>query len=240
MLKDLQVALFSISTFCYIIICPFLPEAIHSTIMHFFVLYLRITCNVKVYIHGNEQLLHGKHIFMANHYEGVDQIALYPVITQPFNDPCYVIGKDDLLGKKYPLDSINSIIDYIIKIFYEGCNIIPYTRGNKESGIRVRKEAMKMLNNNKKLLIFPEGRSWRKGACHEFKPGMFEVAEQCNKSIVPITLKYRNFDGKNKGEKCVLQDWMNIDVDIFIHDLVLPKHHNLMLQETFEKITSKN
>ena len=69
---------------------------------------------------------------------------------------------------------------------------------------------------------------------------MFEVAQQCNKSIVPITLKYRNFDGKNKGEKCIIQDWMDIEVDVFIHDKVDPKDYNLMLKETFEKITSKN
>jgi len=66
------------------------------------------------------------------------------------------------------------------------------------------------------------------------------VAEQCNKHIVPITLKYRNFDGKNKGEACVVQDWMDIEVDVFIHDKVSPKNYEKMLEETFEKITSKN
>lgn len=239
MWNGLRIGLFSVSILGYIGICPLLSESLHSVFFHYFMIYMRMLCNVKVYVHGNEDLLKENHMYMANHYEGVDHIVLYSVLTQPFSRPCYVIGKDDLLGRQYPIKTLGSIIDYVVKLFYHGGYIIPYTRGDKESGIQVRKKSIEILQNNN-LLLFPEGRSWRKGACHEFKAGMFEVAEEYKHSIVPITLKYRNFDGKNKGEKCILADWLDIDVDVYIHDIVECKDHKLMLQETFEKITSKN
>lgn len=239
MWNELRIGLFSVSILGYISIFPLLSESLHSVFFHYFMIYMRMLCNVKVYVHGNEDLLKENHMYMANHYEGVDHIVLYSVLTQPFSKPCYVIGKDDLLGRQYPIKTLGSIIDYVVKLFYHGGYIIPYTRGDKESGIQVRKKSIEILQNNN-LLLFPEGRSWRKGACHEFKAGMFEVAEEYKHSIVPITLKYRNFDGKNKGEKCILADWLDIDVDVYIHDIVECKDHKLMLQETFEKITSKN
>ena len=239
MLRTLQSILFGTSVFGFLIGSIIIPSCVYNTVMHYFLIYLRTICNLKVHVHGSKQLLKNNHIYMANHYEGVDYLVLYSLITQPLSRPCYVIGKDDLLGRQYPLQPLSTIIDFLIKQFYESGYIIPYTRGNKESGQRVRNQVLNLIKNNN-VLIFPEGRSWRKGACHEFKPGMFEVAEQSNKSIVPITLKYRNFDGKNKGEKCVLNDWMNLVVDVFVHDEVQPKAYNLMLEETFEKISSKN
>jgi len=239
MWTELRLGIFSISILGFICICPLMLESIHSVVFHYFMIYMRKLCNVNVYVHGNKELLKENHMYMSNHYEGVDYIVLYSVVTQPLSRPCYVIGKDDLLGRQYPIKTLGSVVDFIVRLFYDSGYIIPYTRGDKESGVRVRKKAIEVLQNNS-LLLFPEGRSWRKGACHEFKAGMFEVAEEYKHSIVPITLKYRNFDGKNKGEKCILADWLDIDVDVYIHDKVDYKDHKLMLQETFEKITSKN
>ena len=241
MLKTLRVYLFAGSIFSFIITAPFIPNCIHQYILYYTVKWLRIICNVKVNVYGDKELLKNSNdIYMANHYEGVDFNVLLPLITTPYSSKCYTIAKDDLLGRQYPIYSLNNIVDYAIKLFYEGGNLIPYTRGNKDSGIQVKQMAKKILNNNNKLLIFPEGRSWRKGISYEFKPGIFKVAEECKKTIIPLTLKYRNFDGKNKGEKCIIEDWMDIEVDVFIHDKVEPKNYNDMLQETFEKITSKN
>jgi 1-acyl-sn-glycerol-3-phosphate acyltransferase len=240
MFKEIRMCLGGAAIFSYIITAPLIPKMVKQIYQYYLVSYVRFLCNVKINVYGNKTLLNDNDIYMANHYEGVDYPVLYPLITSPFSNACYSIAKDDALGKQYPIMKIKNVLEYFIKLFYESGDLIPYTRGDKNSGARVRDKAVEILNNNNKILIFPEGRSWRKGACHEFKPGMFEVAEQCNKSIVPITLKYRNFDGKNKGEKCVIQDWMDIEVDIFIHDKVSPKNHMKMLEETFEKITSKN
>jgi len=239
MIREIQVFLLTASLSSYIILSTFIPLCIHKTIAHYFSQYLLFVCNVKVYVHGNKNLLKNNNIYMANHYEGIDFIVLYSIITQPLSSPCYAIGKDDVMGKQYPVYSIASIKDIVIKLVYNNSYIIPYTRGDKESGKRAKKRSIEIIKNNK-LLVFPEGRSWRKGLSHDFKPGMFEVAQNHNICIVPITLKYRDFDGKNKGEKCVLQDWMNITGDVFIHDEVQHKDYKLMLKETFEKITSKN
>jgi 1-acyl-sn-glycerol-3-phosphate acyltransferase len=228
------------SIFSFIVSAPLMPEILHQFILYCLIEWCKILCNIKINIYGNKKLLEENTLFMANHYEGVDYFVLYSMITTPFSECCYAIAKDDLLGRQYPLEVLSNIIDYVVKLFYEGGYLIPYTRGDKNSGIRVKNRTKEILQNNKKLLVFPEGRSWRKGVCHEFKPGMFEVAEECKKSIIPITLKYRNFDGKNKGEKCVLEDWMDIDVDVFIHDKVNVQSHDKMLSETFEKISSKN
>lgn len=238
--KEFRIGVLCCSVFMFISVAPFLPEFFHNIVLHYFIHYLRQLCNVKVNVFGNKDLLLGNYIFMSNHYEGIDHYVLYPLITTPFSNGCYVIAKDDLLGRQYPINALTSVMDFIIKRFYESGNLIPYARGDKNSGELVKNKCINILNNNKKLLVFPEGRSWRKGACHEFKPGMFKLASMCNKNIVPITLKYRNFDGKNKGEKCILQDWMDIEVDVFIHDKVLPKNEVEMLEETFQKISSKN
>lgn len=239
MIREIQVFLLATSVSSFIILSSLIPACIHNTITHYFSVYLLFICNINVYVHGNKNLLKNNNIYMANHYEGIDHTVLYSIITQPLSSPCYSIGKDDLLVRKYPLYSLTTIKDVIVKLFYQNSYIIPYIRGDKESGERVKKNSIEVIKKNN-MLIFPEGRSWRKGLCYDFKPGMFEVAEKHNRCIVPITLKYRNFDGKNKGEKCILQDWMNISVDVFIHDEVQPKDYKLMLKETFEKITSKN
>jgi 1-acyl-sn-glycerol-3-phosphate acyltransferase len=240
MFKEIRMFLGGSTLFSYIMVSPLLPKCVKQYVQYYVVSYLRFLCNVKVNVYGNKQLLGGNDIYMANHYEGIDYHVLYPLITSPYSNQCYSIAKDDMLGKKYPTTNILTLFEKFIKIFYEGGDLIPYARGDKNSGMRVRNRAVEILNDNNKLLIFPEGRSWRKGKCVEFKSGMFQVAEQCNKHIVPITLKYRNFDGKNKGEACVVQDWMDIEVDVFIHDKVSPKNYEKMLEETFEKITSKN
>jgi len=240
MFKEFRMFLGGTALFSYIMVAPLLPKGVKQYVQYYVVSYVRFLCNVKVIVYGNKQLLEGNDIYMANHYEGIDYPVIYPLITSPYSNRCYSVAKDDMLGKQYPVFNIKNVFEYFVKIFYEGGDLIPYARGDKNSGLRVRNRAVEVLNDNNKLLIFPEGCSRRNGRCVEFKPGMFQVAEQCNKSIVPMTLKYRNFEGKNKGESCVIQDWMDIEVDVFIHDKVSPKNYEKMLEETFEKITSKN
>ena len=68
---------------------------------------------------------------------------------------------------------------------------------------------------------------------------MFKIAEKLNIPIVPITLVYRNYCGKDKHEDSDMCEWTNTDVDIYIHDAVLPQSHEKMMDETFNKIQSK-
>ena len=159
MFKDLRTFVFCWSLFSFICISPFIPNCIHSTIVHYVMFFSRKICNVTVNVHGNKNILYENNIFMANHYEGIDYFVLFPLISRPFDVMTYIIGKHDMLGKPYPLHEPKTLMESFIKTAYKSNCTIPYKRGNKESGIHVRKKVVELLCENKKILLFPEGRS---------------------------------------------------------------------------------
>jgi len=97
---------------------------------------------------------------------------------------------------------------------------IPYKRGDKADGQKVRNIIVDSLSEGKNILIFPEGTSHKNGVPQEFKKGSFEVAVENKLRILPITIKYAKDIGKEKGQPLELLNIFDNVVDIYIHDII--------------------
>lgn len=162
-------------------------------------------------------------IFVANHQSYLDIVVIKSVYPH-FS----AVGKHDG-NKEYILPSITK---QIMKNF----GTIFYVRGNKESGKTVRKKMEKCLvDDDKSILVFPEGGSYADGLVHDFYPGSFEVATKCGIKVQPITIHYNkpiawgwyaknkaNFDIKH-NIKCVTENSDHI-CRITYHPPLDPSH----------------
>lgn len=214
------------------------PYEFSKMIYYYSIISINYILGSNIIVHGDVSIFKkGGYLIMSNHYEGLDYLNIASVIFDYRYNDIYTIAKSDLLG-----DNVNkTIVEKIKENYFNASHFISYIRGNKDSGIEVKNEINNILKykKNVNLLVFPEGRSWRKGKCVEFKSGMFKYASENNIEIIPITINYRNFEGKNKGEKCILTDWLYNTCDIYVHDVVKVDTWNIMLDNTFKKISSK-
>ncbi len=64
-------------------------------------------------------------------------------------------------------------------------NLIPVRQGAPRKGLA---GAVSALNNNKPLVIFPEGKLTRDGALNPFKRGVFRLQDATHKPIIPFTI----------------------------------------------------
>jgi 1-acyl-sn-glycerol-3-phosphate acyltransferase len=175
-------------------------------------------------------------IYVSNHYEGVDFSIIMQQLSFPGFNATYTISKSDLaLPHKFGV-----VADALNNTFMNSLNLIPYKRGNKESGINVLQQVEEKFNNNKhiNLLVFPEGESRKYGIPSSFKPGIFKFAEQHNIPIIPITIYYKPFIGSNRGDARNLSLWLNNDVQVFIHEKISPQDYKIMLEQSFNTISS--
>lgn len=235
MYKDLQVGGLVFCILLQSLLGVFLSEEYLNYSKYFLVNFCRdYIINLKLVVHGDLSVINKNTIIMSNHYEGLDFVALMSLFVNS-NKNIYTIAKSDMINKG------NYFINTLIHYFYKSFNFISYIRGCKESGEIVKNKVRETLKykKNTNILVFPEGRSRRGGKCEEFKPGIFKIAQENSVNILPITLKYTTFDGKNKGEKCILKDWLNHTCHIYIHELVKVDDSEKMLKETFYKISSK-
>ena len=228
-----------VGTLVFITCDQLFPENYHHIITNNYAKFILFVSNLKVNTYGNKSNVQQRRvIFMANHYDIIDWYVLYPLLSEQ-KVKLYSIGKDDLLGISVYNKKINIILRFFIQGYYNLGNVLAYIRGNKNSGDTIRKHAMSVFNENSNLLVFPEGQARRGGIITQLKPGMFEIANQEKVSIVPITLKYKKYNGSNKGEPTIMEEWFDTDVDIFIHEPVSENNILDMIKITSDRISSK-
>ena len=93
-------------------------------------------------------------------------------------------------------------------------------RTNIRNSLLVLEAAAKfMKDNNKPLLIFPEGtRSNDPNNLNEFKPGLFRYAKSNFVPIVPVTI-----NRSKKAEKSLFSLFKRVEVEIIFHDHIKPQ-----------------
>ena len=214
-----------------------LPDHIYQYIFIYLLQGFNKCMNNKITTYGNiENLAQQNCIYICNHYDGIDFSLIIELITCPGFNATYTISKSDLaLPHKY-----GNLADIINNSFMNTLNLIPYHRGNKESGINVLQQVEDKFKNNKhiNLLVFPEGEARKYGISVNFKPGIFKFAEQHKIPIIPITIYYKPFIGENKGGSANIFLWLNNEVQVFIHDKIVPQDYNIMLKQSFDVISS--
>lgn len=133
------------------------------------------------YINKNNIPKNGPVVLAGNHKSNFDCASL----VCSTNRVVHFLAKKELLDTK-------------LKFFFKGMGIIPVDRKNKNP--EALKEAIRNLNNNKVIGIFPEGTTNKtNNVIMPFKYGAVKMASEVNAYIVPfsITGEYKFF-GKLK------------------------------------------
>jgi len=130
------------------------------------------------------------YIICANHTSNLDITALINVCKNDFS----FIGKDELLNNP------------VTGLFFRTIDI-PVNRSSKISSFRAFKRAEKYLQENKSIVIFPEGGIGDEypPTLYPFKNGVFKLATDLNLPILPVVIEdaWKLFwdDGSKKGSK---------------------------------------
>ena len=179
--------------------------------------------NRQINIHGNiEHLRKNKLLIMMNHYDGVLDWHIINNLYYKFNsnNMLHTIVKSNIVGDPEDRSFMSINMSYFKKSFINAANFIPYTRGNKEDGVVVKNKIVNSLNNDKNILIFPEGTTRRNGIPQDFKHGIFQLAIDNNLDILPITLKFNKDIGIEKEDPLNFKVLFDNKADIYIHDIL--------------------
>ena len=134
------------------------------------ILYLPIRIFFPTHITGRKNLGKGKVILVCNHQSNLDPLIISLLIPkQP-----YFLAKQELFKNKF------------LSSFFKQIGSIPVDR--KNVGISTIKEALSVLKQEKRLVIFPEG-TRKKISLEDSEnlkngAGMFALKAQCN--VVPM------------------------------------------------------
>ena len=168
--------------------------------------------NMNVKFIGNTKLFEKKgSIFIANHQNATDFCLISNQIYKP-NGIC-----------KAELFQLNDMPFYyrILKIFEKNLiksyRFIPYERGNKDSGEKVKNIIIDTVNRGENIIVFPDGETRRDGIPKQFKSGLFRTAADNNISIIPLTIKYSKPIGVNREDIINPIKWFNNSATIYIH-----------------------
>ena len=112
------------------------------------------------------------YVIVANHKSYGDIICLH-LLQRHFK----WVAKDSLF--RIP------VIGWVMSLV----NYIPLSRGNRVSIKTTYREAIKWLNNDVSVMIFPEGTRIKEEKLGSFKNGAFKLAIETRKSLVPIVIK---------------------------------------------------
>jgi 1-acyl-sn-glycerol-3-phosphate acyltransferase len=179
--------------------------------------------NPTIRVHGNTTNFSNNNLLiMSNHYHGfLDPNLIYNLYYKNnYIETLHAIVKADFFTdptyEQNILHAMSCIQDTLLSSGY----LIPYKRGDKADGQKIRNTIVDTLSHGKNILVFPEGTSHKNGVPKEFKKGTFEVAVANKLRILPITIKYAKDIGKEKGEPLELLNVFDNVVDIYIHDLI--------------------
>lgn len=160
-------------------------------------------------------------VIMSNHHNGLD-----PCMIERFIE-CYVIVKSDLCGELVNEED-DGIQNYLRKQYFSKYLLIPYKRGNKESGNEVKKIIERETKKGKNVLIYPEGTSQR--CFHKplpFRKGIFDLCFEKQIPIFSISLNYSKDIGFHKNDKINFHTLCSLSphVKMFCNGIFYPQHY---------------
>lgn len=151
---------------------------------------------VEMVVEGDQGDLKGPLVIISNHISWVD----IPVILALFK--VHFVSKSDI--KSWPI--IGFLAAKTGTIFLE--------KKNKRSLPNVVKTLGEALDENKKILLFPEGTTGRGDSVLPFRSPLLEVAVKSKTSVVPIAIRYFNHDSSPNFSAAYVDD------DTFMKTLV--------------------
>ncbi|NVK35577.1 MAG: 1-acyl-sn-glycerol-3-phosphate acyltransferase [Rhodobacteraceae bacterium] len=133
---------------------------------------MRLTVGLKVEFRGKENIPEGGFIVASKHQSSWETFALIPL----FQDPTYIM-KQEL--RWWPL------FGWYITKFRQ----IPINRGKRSVALAAMgKAAAEAIDENREILIFPEGTRRKPGAEPKYKYGVLHLYNQLQCPVLPIGL----------------------------------------------------
>lgn len=204
---------------------------IYSFLVYFF--------NFKINIINKENLkyMNERVIIMANHSSTID----FFILNYMNNTKKCLYTVSNINNTSNNSTSFFSKLFFNIKNYLESnkyLNLINYDAGNKESGIFVKENIVKHINNNNLVLLFPEGKTSRLGISKEFKPGSFKICSDNKIKILPITIYYNKSLGYIYKKSYSLENWFNTKIDIIIHEPIYNEDPIILQKLTYNTIVN--
>ncbi|MBU3089605.1 lysophospholipid acyltransferase family protein [Clostridium gasigenes] len=177
--------------------------------------------NVKVNVHGKENLPKDKNVlFIGNHQGNFD----IPIYISCIDIPKGFVAKIELTK----MAGVKNWMEYMNCIFMD------------RSSIRKAGEAIitgiNSLKSGNSLVVFPEGTRSKGDKMGEFKAGSFKLATKSKVPIVPVTMNgsYKIMEGNSN------KHLTSATVDIYIHPMIetanLSKEEQAQLPEKVKSI----
>jgi 1-acyl-sn-glycerol-3-phosphate acyltransferase len=179
--------------------------------------------NTKIKIHGNTDALKNDNVLlMSNHYDGIMDVAVLSKLYYNHNKKNIIntVVKHNIIGDPNDKQIITDLLYYVKDSIIKSLYFIPYKRGDREHGKVVKNIIADAIEDNKNILIFPEGTTHIDGISKDFRHGIFQLAVEKKMNILPITLKYDKDIGSERNDPLNLHNLFDNTVDIYIHDLI--------------------
>ena len=153
---------------------------------HYITLILRIILNTKIYYHGLENLKKNEKFFVASAHQSMFETF---VLQAPINYPIFILKKELL---RIPIFGW-----YLKKI--GSIEIIRET--TTKENLNFYDKIKKSINNNRPLLIFPQGTRVKIGERVPFKKGVGRIYESLQLPCIPVALNSGKVWPKNSYTK---------------------------------------
>lgn len=176
-------------------------------------------------------------VIMANHH-GVYDVCM----IQKFIE-CYLVVKSDVCGELVNEEKGDILQKFLRKQYFDKYLLIPYKRGDKESGNEVKRIIARETSKGKNVIIFPEGTSQR--CFHKplpFRKGIFDLCFEKQIPIFSVSINYSKDIGFHKTDKT---DFMKLctlspHVKIFCNGIFYPTSYynsTQLMNEVYESIS---
>jgi 1-acyl-sn-glycerol-3-phosphate acyltransferase len=171
---------------CCLFFLPFkLLQRIATTGNYLVMLWLKLTCNVRINVTGEQHIPHQPFVVLSNH-----QSTWEAFFMQWFFQPANFILKRELLWIPFFGWALFLMRPIAIK------------RSRPSSAIRyVLKQGAKRLNAGNNIVIYPEGTRVVDGTLGEFKTSGAALAIQANAPILPVS---HNSDARWKPSRFII------------------------------------
>jgi len=142
---------------------------------------LKVLGGISVEVRGREHLNQSKAIYAIKHESALDTYCITPIVTR-----ATMVLKKELM--------YIPIFGWAAWLY----GLIAVDRGAGASAMKkMLKEAKKVVEDNRPIVIFPEGHRVRAGTSLKYKPGFLFMAQSLNLPVIPVALNTGMFWPRN-------------------------------------------
>lgn len=132
-----------------------------------------------------------KCLFLPIHYKGLENIPKSPVVIVGNHQSSLDIPLIGSLVDAHPhiwLATVNLLSSPLLSLVLRRMTAL-IDMSSPQKGMRSLVNAIKLINNNKHAIIFPEGGRFTDGKVHHFYGGFVIIAKKTGRPVVPVCLR---------------------------------------------------